>query len=457
MTSTETPRPWRSKWRRRAIVLFVLLLPVAAWTLWDYIEARRLSSAVREIQRRGEPITTLKPQTRVEDSPKNAARYYDAAGSLLDRTPLYVNQGKDSITLALRYDRGERSEVIGRIRKWLDENAEAERLLELATDLEFTGFQPGTEYNFRFDRMWGLATLAEMRRLERLDARDGDRAARAVVMQVRIARTGQTSRFNEIVWWGVERSVADAGAVLDARPSEAALAQLAGALAEQDRDSAIEEAALRSRAYLIDSFWNQGSDWYGRPAMRFGGNPLEPVAYLLVRPWFAHKVNAELRLLNAAIEQARKPWPERAAFGADAPAPSPARFLFLRFDHPAQVMSALHRSQVRSTARMLAVLRASEAAVAIERYRLAHAGAPPARLEDLVPALLPRVPVDPFSAVPLQYKRLGDRYIVYSFGTNQKDDGGMQLKGPTPKTGARDQLDTAPDIGVQVTLKENTK
>src|SRR5215203_3534710 len=102
----------------------------------------------------------------------------------------------------------------------------------------------------------------------------------------------------------------------------------------------------------------------------------------------------------------------------------------------------------------LAALRTAETTVAIERYRLAHAGAMPATLDELVPALLPAVPIDPFSGAPVKLVRADDRYVVYSFGVNRKDEGGKQLTGPTPKTGRRDQLDAAPDIGVQVMLKE---
>ena len=53
-------RPVHHRRRFRRIVFFflILLLPVAAWSLWDYIEARRLSTAVREIQSRGEPVAS---------------------------------------------------------------------------------------------------------------------------------------------------------------------------------------------------------------------------------------------------------------------------------------------------------------------------------------------------------------------------------------------------------------
>jgi hypothetical protein len=48
----------------------------------------------------------------------------------------------------------------------------------------------------------------------------------------------------------------------------------------------------------------------------------------------------------------------------------------------------------------------------------------PESLEALVPGLLKEVPTDPFTGKPLVYRREGDGFIVYSLGSNQKDDGG---------------------------------
>lgn len=48
----------------------------------------------------------------------------------------------------------------------------------------------------------------------------------------------------------------------------------------------------------------------------------------------------------------------------------------------------------------------------------------PESLEALVPGLLNEVPTDPFTGKPLVYRREGDGFIVYSLGSNQKDDGG---------------------------------
>lgn len=60
----------------------------------------------------------------------------------------------------------------------------------------------------------------------------------------------------------------------------------------------------------------------------------------------------------------------------------------------------------------LTVLRAAFAV----RARQLEKGAPPARLEDLVPDLLPEVPKDPWGTGPLRYEARGDAWSVESVG-----------------------------------------
>jgi hypothetical protein len=62
-------------------------------------------------------------------------------------------------------------------------------------------------------------------------------------------------------------------------------------------------------------------------------------------------------------------------------------------------------------------------AIALELYHRRE-GKWPARLEQLVPGLLPRVPVDQFDGKPLRYLLIEGRPSVYSVGPNRRDDGG---------------------------------
>lgn len=64
----------------------------------------------------------------------------------------------------------------------------------------------------------------------------------------------------------------------------------------------------------------------------------------------------------------------------------------------------------------------ARAAIALERHFSRHS-AYPARLEDLVPALLPAVPVDPCDGKPMRYQQVeGGRYRLWSVAYDAKDD-----------------------------------
>jgi ABC-type transport system involved in multi-copper enzyme maturation permease subunit len=69
-------------------------------------------------------------------------------------------------------------------------------------------------------------------------------------------------------------------------------------------------------------------------------------------------------------------------------------------------------------------LRCASAGLACERYRLAR-GVWPTSYEDLVPAFIPRVPIDPFDGKPPRFCRVKDQLVIYSVGVDRRDDGGQ--------------------------------
>ena len=93
-----------------------------------------------------------------------------------------------------------------------------------------------------------------------------------------------------------------------------------------------------------------------------------------------------------------------------------------------------------------AVARSAMVGCAVERHRLAHDGHLPNTLGDLVPALLPAVPADPFDGQPLRYLRTGDSHVIYSIGPDKLDNGG-QLQGASSKYA---KARGGSDIGFQV-------
>ena len=76
--------------------------------------------------------------------------------------------------------------------------------------------------------------------------------------------------------------------------------------------------------------------------------------------------------------------------------------------------------------RGIAHLQTAQAALAIQRYRLA-ANKLPDTLADLVPTYLDTIPMDPFDGNDLRYKKLDmGGFVVYSIGEDLSGDGGKE-------------------------------
>jgi len=75
------------------------------------------------------------------------------------------------------------------------------------------------------------------------------------------------------------------------------------------------------------------------------------------------------------------------------------------------------------TAKTEAITLASRTGLACRLYK-SRTGHYPETLDELVPGLLTEVPIDPFTGNPFVYRREGEGFIVYSLGSNEKDDGG---------------------------------
>ncbi len=74
-------------------------------------------------------------------------------------------------------------------------------------------------------------------------------------------------------------------------------------------------------------------------------------------------------------------------------------------------------------AQLEATFLAARTGLACRLYK-SRTGQYPEHLEELVPGILTEVPIDPFTGKPFVYRREGEGFIVYSLGSNQKDDGG---------------------------------
>jgi hypothetical protein len=99
------------------------------------------------------------------------------------------------------------------------------------------------------------------------------------------------------------------------------------------------------------------------------------------------------------------------------------------------------RTCTDSSVRLQAEVHGALAAVAVERYRLAH-GSWPRDLGALVPAYLKAIPNDPYEGKPLRYRRVAGGVVVYSLGPDRADN-----KGNLDRTG---QPAEGTDVGFQL-------
>jgi hypothetical protein len=136
--------------------------------------------------------------------------------------------------------------------------------------------------------------------------------------------------------------------------------------------------------------------------------------------------------LTTNIVLARLPDPQKFMSRTDADAIE-ARARTGYYIMSALLLPALSKASTRD-ANHRAQARVAQAALTVERYRLANEGKLPENLSLLVPRFMPSVPVDPFDGQPLRYKRLESGYVVYCIGADGKDDGGME-RPPKAKEG----------------------
>lgn len=452
MALIERSRRVGPRFRRVAIAVFVLVLPFALHALWDYVEARRLARLVAELNARHEPVAVLPTMSVEMGDARNAARFYDAAAALaVDTRGLYAPGG--IIHEVAAPGTAGRDRALVRVRSWLVSNADAESMLARATAQEFLGYPAGTDYNFRWDRLWMLANLIDLRTLERVAAEDGEGALRAAIQQIKLGRAFEATDAAgpiQSVWSYplIARAVDGARAAISLHPSDEALRDAQLAFREHDVDSALEQIVLQTRAQTLGFFWDASREWYARSP----GRALTPPLWGLVRPVIAHRVIRHVHEMDGWLQVSRRPWPDRLHTPV-TPAPrKPPVAWYRMLEEVGRVNLYAMGDRFRGVGAALASIRTLDAALAVERYRLAHGGRPPGALADLVPSFLPAIPVDPYSGTPIKYSVTAGRYVVYSVGPDEKDNGGADIVWPKRPRSLYLSATPPPDIGVERSL-----
>lgn len=396
-------------------VVAVLLLPIAAYVIWDQIEVRALRREIAAIAARGEPIT-LDAAPVGADTPErhDAARIYAAAAQRVRALPQELTFRLGS--LDLDWTGGPRVDV-AELERTYPPDSPPLQLLDQATPLDFNGFGD-VEFEDSNSPFLTLNNLAALRADLFSIRGQGDAAAHALIPCVRLRRTLTTFEQSQLAM----RLLGSVRIMLrHTVPSADSLEALQRALMDVPDADDLVHHIQQQRARFIDEIQGPPDGLADMTVRR------------LLRPWIARANGRNLQTYGQAIELSGRPWPEKYIEGAR-----------LQQKHLQAFEAAGAAGNLRRTMRNivmpygigfmgapfaqagseLATRRIIIATLAVERYRRTHGEQLPPSLDAIVPGYLPAVPVDPFSGHPIVYRSGGGHYLLYSVDNNRTDDGG---------------------------------
>ena len=439
------PYPWQRR-RRRAFVCFVLVPAVVlgAYTVWRIRLERAVAAQIEGIRARGYPVSLEELEAwypRIPDE-ENAWTSYRAAFDAWQGLPA---ERFESL-LPRKLTPPERDEpypesALAVMREYVGMNAETLRLLHEAAAVPRCRFPVDLSegWEARLPHLESIRKAEQLLRFEAevaLNAGDTGRIVRALADLLALGRslgaepvfTSQEVRINSIdtVRHSLERVLSRVSL------SEAALVELEVAIAA----AACPEAALRT---VLGEFC------VGIPQFSDGTYPRVNATALyrqLLRgggqagPWLLDALSGGridlgyfLEVYDGTLEAAGLPRHEGMQALRNLQhgrrKGNPRRWAVRTYGLTWRVMGVLDRA-----ARGEAALRTVRTGLAIERYH-AKTGGWPGVLNDLTPAFLDAVPVDPYNGEALLYHSLETGYVVYSVATNGRDDGGEELPGNT--------------------------
>lgn len=411
MTATDLfARTWRRliPTRRRvvvyAMVLLALLVVRLGFGLWAGHRLQVVTDRLAAVYG-GLSMTSLAPPRVTSD--ENRARVFAAAAALTVTGDLKVQAAlQNAIFKGLPADPGQRVAVL---RRAVETNVLALQVLDAAESRPKWNW--GIDYSDGVDMR--IPALMEIRSLSRLNIAAGlvsladgkpDEAARHVriglaleeslapegvliVGLIRVAVAGEQFRLLREVLGGGD-------------PSAAVLETLAPHLEAEAGRQQTTPALAGELKYVHHSMQEVES---GREDMD-GSSPMlmnQALAWL-IRPIILADQEDSLALLDRMVQYSRLQPFERAERRLRSPTETPRSWWRRRA--PGLLAGVERAVQSGDELRTEAVL--ATAAVALRRHRLAR-GSYPSALEDLVPAYLAAVPIDPFTGRPPEYKTSG--------------------------------------------------
>jgi hypothetical protein len=451
-----TPTPARRHILRAlaALAVAVVLLALVARVIWGVLEARRLDDQIDRIHAAGLPMTFEQLEAAIPEPPPadDAAPLYESAFTLIAKLdPNALDKTWQAYRTALDASPASRpaDQTAGDANRLLANAASALDLLDRAAQRPGCSYTVGLDHGIQsclpgLSRVRSTVKLLSLRALVLASKDHGDQAVNSVISLLQCRRVLRRQpavlcSLVEIVL--VNMAVRDAARTLEiAHPSDPALTRLQHALLAADQPRPLERMMIGEQVYCLQMMRDLIPDGEAAKMLKATGAALPerwPPGGWFRRPRMQHEAAGMLRDSTEWIRIARLPLPEAMeALRAGAPATS----------HLGRVTAPSLLRASEMVARSVAELRSAAVAVAIERYRRAHA-AVPASLTALVPDVIASLPKDPYTGNDLSYRHTADRFVVYSVAENLKDDGGdLKRKGD-------EYPPELPDFGVEIRLK----
>lgn len=285
----------------------------------------------------------------------------------------------------------------------------------------------------------GLAQTANYGALVKLGSNSNQDVPAAITTMLGLARTLDEEPFqiSQLVRIAIIRLAATTleRSLVVGGWSDDELRRAGSAFAATETTKAMMRALIGERASAIPYFWMSRREWdeVRRSAPSTGESDTEPIDSVLpgliprlawVTGFFERDLGFYLDAMETNIAFASLPFPRNLAVCTNLV--SQQELAANRHHHllSSLLLPSVDRALIRES-ECAARLTVARTALALERFRLAH-GRLSKDLGELVPRLLPAVPLDPFDAAPLRYKPLLTGYVVYSIGRDGHDDGGKE-------------------------------
>jgi hypothetical protein len=423
---------WRRllKWAVRLVIALVVL-GIAAWSIGNYWAAKTLRQEVASIRAAGQPLTfaDLDAMTPKAEEAQDAGPYYTAAMALtrdVDNFPSEAayDQFNDAMNQA-----APPPDVLAEAQRRLDWNQLALGMLDRGSKLSGCNYDMGLQYGIavcmpHLNDARGLANAASLRTRLLAAQGHGDQAVQSLIASLRMSRIfdRQPVMIVNLVKIGcLAMACRDANIILNhGHASTAALKDLETALAQAEQSVDMRRMVLAERVFYLEITRDaitgerelKSADANAPPfpeRQQFGGSSL-PMRIMVAQtlPFYSRFLAATSPGWPGMVDRTQAIVTTSSSW----------------WDMWGRIIAPTFARTAITTGHVLANLRAARIAARIERYRLTN-GRLPASLDQLPNAV--DLPQDPFTGKAFMYHPDADGYRVYSLGEDRHDQGGQNL------------------------------